>query len=94
MLKHPYLMTALLLLPPAALPAVAQMSAGQQEAAEEPAPAPLAPFNQKMFWFNLRLDEYVLRPVATAYDRILPIFSLARCATRYSCVSSSTARRW
>jgi phospholipid-binding lipoprotein MlaA len=25
-----------------------------------------------MFWFNLRLDEYVLRPVATAYTRILP----------------------
>lgn len=40
--------------------------------AQAPYPDPLESFNQKMFWFNLRLDSYVLRPVATAYDRILP----------------------
>ncbi len=40
--------------------------------AEDAYPDPLAPFNEKMFSFNLKLDEYVLRPVATAYDRALP----------------------
>jgi phospholipid-binding lipoprotein MlaA len=33
---------------------------------------PLAPFNEKMFWFNLKLDDYVLRPVASVYGDILP----------------------
>jgi phospholipid-binding lipoprotein MlaA len=28
---------------------------------------PLAPFNEKMFWFNLKLDKYVLHPVASGY---------------------------
>src|SRR5271163_2954065 len=28
---------------------------------------PLAPFNEKMFWFNLKLDHYVLHPVASGY---------------------------
>src|SRR5262245_61450340 len=26
-----------------------------------------------MFWFNLRLDDYVLQPVATGYSKILPV---------------------
>ncbi len=52
--------------------AMAETATSQEEAAEAPTPDPLEPFNQKMFWFNLRLDEYVLRPVATAYDRVLP----------------------
>lgn len=33
---------------------------------------PWEPFNQAMFTFNLKLDEYVVRPVATAYDAVLP----------------------
>jgi len=33
---------------------------------------PWEPFNQSMFTFNLKLDEYVLRPVATAYDSVMP----------------------
>jgi phospholipid-binding lipoprotein MlaA len=33
---------------------------------------PLAPFNEKMFWINLKLDKYVLRPVATGYADVLP----------------------
>jgi hypothetical protein len=33
---------------------------------------PLAPFNEKIFWFNLKLDKYVLRPVATGYADVLP----------------------
>ena len=33
---------------------------------------PLAPFNEKMFWFNLKLDKYFMRPVATGYADVLP----------------------
>lgn len=44
--------------------------------AEEPAPLPppdtLEWFNQPVFEFNLKLDEYALRPVATAYNSIMP----------------------
>lgn len=37
-----------------------------------PPPDPLEPFNQAMFTFNLKLDDYVLRPVATGYARLIP----------------------
>ena len=31
------------------------------------------PFNEKMFWFNREvLDRFVLKPVATAWDFVLP----------------------
>jgi phospholipid-binding lipoprotein MlaA len=33
---------------------------------------PLAPFNEKMFWFNLKLDHYVLHPVAQGYAVVAP----------------------
>jgi phospholipid-binding lipoprotein MlaA len=33
---------------------------------------PLAPLNEKIFWFNLKLDKYVMRPVATGYADVLP----------------------
>jgi len=33
---------------------------------------PLSPFNERMFWFNLRLDKYVVHPVASGYAKILP----------------------
>ncbi|MGH7932706.1 MAG: MlaA family lipoprotein [Candidatus Binataceae bacterium] len=33
---------------------------------------PLAPFNERMFWFNLKLDDYVLHPVAKGYAAVLP----------------------
>ncbi len=33
---------------------------------------PLAPFNEKMFWFNLKLDKFVLHPVASGYAFVLP----------------------
>jgi phospholipid-binding lipoprotein MlaA len=33
---------------------------------------PLAPFNEKMFWFNLKLDHYVLHPVAQGYAAVAP----------------------
>jgi len=34
---------------------------------------PLAPFNEKMFWFNLKLDHYVLHPIAQGYADIAPV---------------------
>jgi phospholipid-binding lipoprotein MlaA len=53
---------------------MAQMGSAQEEE-DTPAPPldPLAPFNEKMFWFNLRLDEYALRPVASGYAKVLPV---------------------
>ena len=46
--------------------------AGQPGSYAEPYGDPLAPFNEKMFWFNLRLDKYVLHPVASGYAKTLP----------------------
>jgi phospholipid-binding lipoprotein MlaA len=34
---------------------------------------PLAPFNEKMFWFNLKLDHYVVHPVAEGYAKVAPV---------------------
>ncbi len=56
-------------------PLLAQMGTApqeQEEAMPPPPSDPWEPFNQEMFWFNLRLDEYVLRPVATGYSKVLP----------------------
>jgi phospholipid-binding lipoprotein MlaA len=33
---------------------------------------PLEPFNSAMFTFNLKLDDYVLHPVASGYAKVLP----------------------
>jgi phospholipid-binding lipoprotein MlaA len=33
---------------------------------------PWEPFNVKMFQFNRKLDEWVLRPVAKVYDKVVP----------------------
>lgn len=33
---------------------------------------PWEPFNQAMFTFNRKLDEHVLKPVATVYDKVIP----------------------
>ena len=41
-------------------------------AAPVPISDPFEPFNQTMFSFNLKLDEYILRPVATGYASVLP----------------------
>jgi phospholipid-binding lipoprotein MlaA len=34
---------------------------------------PLAPFNEKMFWFNLKVDHYILHPIAQGYADIAPV---------------------
>lgn len=33
---------------------------------------PLMPFNEKMFTFNLKLDQWILRPVASGYAAVMP----------------------
>jgi len=33
---------------------------------------PLEPFNSAMFTFNLKLDDYVLHPVASGYAKVIP----------------------
>lgn len=33
---------------------------------------PIEPFNRSMFWFNEKVDDYVLAPVATGWDKVLP----------------------
>jgi len=52
-------------------PVLAQATPSAEEEAMLP-PDSWEPFNQAMFTFNLRLDEYVLRPVATGYSKVLP----------------------
>ncbi|MCS6927365.1 MAG: VacJ family lipoprotein [Candidatus Binatia bacterium] len=46
---------------------------GAEEDTTPPPADPLAPFNEKMFWFNLKLDDYLVRPVASGYAKIFPI---------------------
>ena len=47
-------------------------SSGPEGVYERPYSDPLAPFNEKMFSFNLQLNNHVLRPVAIGYARIIP----------------------
>lgn len=42
------------------------------DSVEESTPDPLEGFNQPVFQFNLKLDQYALRPLATGYDAIMP----------------------
>src|SRR5215467_10232502 len=60
------------------LPVISDL-AYPMEMGEAPAPGedfesdPWEPFNEKMFWFNREiLDRYILKPVATAWDFVLP----------------------
>ena len=43
-----------------------------QPAASDSYSDPLAPVNERIFWFNLKVDKYVMRPVATGYADVLP----------------------
>ncbi|MBM4257627.1 MAG: VacJ family lipoprotein [Deltaproteobacteria bacterium] len=52
--------------------ASARPKLGAEEPPTPPTPDPLEWFNQPVFEFNLKLDEYALRPVATAYDTVMP----------------------
>jgi len=47
-------------------------SPGQTDLYAERYADPLAPFNEKMFSFNLKLDKYVLHPVAAGYANVMP----------------------
>ncbi|MGH7916853.1 MAG: MlaA family lipoprotein [Candidatus Binataceae bacterium] len=71
-----------LLLVASAAPAFCQNSGSSSEPGQPPelpgeyAPQtysdPFAPFNEKMFSFNLKLDHYVVHPVAKGYADVLP----------------------
>jgi phospholipid-binding lipoprotein MlaA len=43
-----------------------------EEVAEEAETDPLEPFNTRMFWFDRKLDEYALRPVAKGWAKVMP----------------------
>ena len=61
--------------PDEATTAVADASAAadqQSEVAEMEEYDPWEGFNQKTFEFNRKLDRWVLKPVATAYDKVMP----------------------
>jgi phospholipid-binding lipoprotein MlaA len=40
--------------------------------ANQPESDPLEPFNSAMFTFNLKLDDWVLHPVASGYAKVIP----------------------
>ena len=44
----------------------------QADPAPEPTEDPLEGVNQSVFQFNLKVDEYVLRPIATGYNAVMP----------------------
>jgi phospholipid-binding lipoprotein MlaA len=44
----------------------------QKEEKETHINDPWEPFNQSMFTFNIKLDDYILHPVATAYNKVVP----------------------
>ncbi|HTY54424.1 MAG TPA: MlaA family lipoprotein, partial [Candidatus Binataceae bacterium] len=57
-------------------------SPGDTQSADQPTPDPLAPFNEKMFWFNRELDTHVTRPIATGYAKVIPE-EPRRCVDRF-----------
>jgi len=67
-------LAALLHAPPAiAADAALQGGAAADIADETPDYDPWKPFNERTFWFNYYvLDKHVLKPIARAWDRILP----------------------
>ena len=52
--------------------ALAEIEESLEETTETFRSSRLESFNEKMFDFNLWLDEHLLRPVATVYNRVLP----------------------
>jgi phospholipid-binding lipoprotein MlaA len=64
---------------PATEPPASPVGPAAAPEAAEPMPAsafeesdPWQGFNRRIFWFNDKLDEYVLEPVATGYDFVVP----------------------
>jgi phospholipid-binding lipoprotein MlaA len=78
-----FLVVSLSFAAPARAQDAAPLGTPQQQSAANAAPLPgennqggysdpLAPFNEKMFTFNLKLDDWILRPVASGYASIAP----------------------
>lgn len=57
---------------PSAEGEAAKSTAGQDIPSEEMDQDPWEPFNENMFAFNRKVDRYVLKSVARAYDAVLP----------------------
>lgn len=53
-------------------PSDATLSASQAESAEIEEYDPWEPFNEAMFSFNRQFDRFVLKPLATVWDKIVP----------------------
>jgi phospholipid-binding lipoprotein MlaA len=56
----------------AALLAAVTLGACAHRQPPQPDNDPWEPFNRKMFWFNEKLDQYALEPVARGWDYIMP----------------------
>jgi len=56
--------------------------ADSHSSADQPIADPLAPFNEKMFWFNRELDTHVTRPISTGYAKVVPE-EPRRCVDRF-----------
>lgn len=57
-----------------ALAAAALLSGCAHTPADDP-PDPLEPVNRAVYAFNEKADQYVLRPVAKGYDKVMPSFA-------------------
>ncbi len=51
---------------------------------------PLEPINRKIFAFNMVIDQVVFRPVATAYDKVMPTFLVCRVENFFNNVDDVT----
>lgn len=50
-----------------------QQAAGESQKSDEVEEYdPWEPFNEPVFTFNYKVDQYVLRPIAKAYDKVVP----------------------
>src|SRR5262249_13522530 len=58
---------------PASQSAASEQTPPPGETSQGGYPDPFAPFNDAMFTFNLKLDDWVLRPVASGYASIAPV---------------------
>jgi phospholipid-binding lipoprotein MlaA len=58
--------------PPSPVPEPAVQGTLEGEPAESEEYDPWEPFNERTFTFNLELDRHVMKPVATAWDTVVP----------------------
>ncbi|MFZ0889107.1 MAG: VacJ family lipoprotein [Candidatus Binataceae bacterium] len=71
-MKRPFIVAlfALCLLAPPVL--CAETEPVSESTPEQTLGDPLGPFNSAMFWFNRKLDDYLIHPMATGYAKVVP----------------------